>query len=117
MSRVTVMPPRRRPSYLLRTSPALAFVLPSQMVRCQKPEFLLCFPGMKQAASLDADGLNRGSPMLKLVTIGVTGTYSLGVVFVAAQHVISRFALDWGLVTTVVNGVVDSLAWPLWLFG
>jgi hypothetical protein len=55
--------------------------------------------------------------MLKLVTIGVAGAYGLGVVLVAAQHVISRFAFNWGLVTTVVNGVVDSLAWPLWLFG
>jgi hypothetical protein len=55
--------------------------------------------------------------MLKLVTIGVVGTYGLGVVLVAGQHVISRFAFNLGLVTTVVNGVADSLAWPLWFFG
>lgn len=54
--------------------------------------------------------------MLKLVTIGVAGTYGLGVVLVAGQHVISRFALNGSLVMTVVNGVVDSLTWPLWLF-
>ena len=55
--------------------------------------------------------------MLKLVTIGVAGTYGLGVVVVTAQHVISRFTFNWGLVMTVVNGVVDSLTWPMWLFG
>jgi hypothetical protein len=38
-------------------------------------------------------------------------------VVVTAEHVISRFALNWSLGMTVVQGVIDSLDWPLWLFG
>ena len=55
--------------------------------------------------------------MLKLVTIGLAGTYGLGVVVVTVEHVISRFAFNWGLGMTVVHGLLGSLDWPLRLLG
>ncbi|MHC4710783.1 MAG: hypothetical protein ACYTA3_10325 [Planctomycetota bacterium] len=55
--------------------------------------------------------------MLKLATIGLAGTYGLGVVVFTADLVINRFALNWGLGMTVVQCVIDSLDWPLWLLG
>ena len=55
--------------------------------------------------------------MLKLVTVGLAGTYGLGVLISTADHVIDRFALNWSLGATVVQGVVKSLDWPLWMLG
>lgn len=53
---------------------------------------------------------------MKLAGIGIGGVYLIGLLVVTADHVIDRFAFNWGLGVTVVHGVMASLDWPLRFF-
>jgi hypothetical protein len=55
--------------------------------------------------------------MLKLAAVSLGGIYLVGLMVVAAGHVIDRFAFNWSLGLTVVHGVIGSLDWPLRLLG
>ena len=55
--------------------------------------------------------------MLKMASVFFAGSYSLGILFGAADHVIDRFALNLSLGPTLVQGLVQSLDWPLRILG